>query len=134
MKSRYFQLGGLTRRFLWHLLSLLLPLFVSIPASCETDIAYLQNELAGFQNIVFDVRGSRGGNGDVASAYLTALDFIERLKYPHKITFVVDDSAKKILTVLTGQRFQGSDIHTIDNKPILLSTSHDLIAHGSHVD
>ncbi len=63
-------------------------------------------DLAGFRHIVFDVRGSRGGKGDVAAAYLTAADLIGRAVTDGprpSITFIADDAERKILAGLSGK-------------------------------
>src|SRR4051812_21218714 len=39
-------------------------------------------DLAGASHVVFDVRGERGGHGDVAAGYLTAADIVDRA-YQH---------------------------------------------------
>jgi len=57
---------------------------------------------AEFHHIIIDARNSRGGNGDIGGAYLTAIDFINRLHYQGQITLVGGDEAVSILTKLTG--------------------------------
>lgn len=61
---------------------------------------------SNFSHIVIDVRGTRGGKGDVAAGYLTALDFIFRLKFQGQITLIVDDPSKSILSKLTGRKIE----------------------------
>ena len=59
----------------------LLVLFIfltSIAANARVDLAYFEQALSGYNTIIFETRGSRGGNGDVAELYLMALEFIER--------------------------------------------------------
>lgn len=54
-------------------------------------------ELNKFKEIAFDVRGSRGGNGDVAAAYLTAMDLLRNYSLHSKITFITDEKSEAIL-------------------------------------
>ncbi|MFI5347532.1 MAG: hypothetical protein ACHQ51_14250, partial [Elusimicrobiota bacterium] len=59
-------------------------------------------------HIVFDVRGSRGGNGDVAAAYLTASDLFARTRgrddaLVPAVTFVAGEIERRILSRLTGK-------------------------------
>ncbi|MDE2293798.1 MAG: hypothetical protein KGL53_17205, partial [Elusimicrobia bacterium] len=65
-------------------------------------------DLGGVRHIVFDVRGSRGGHGDVAAGYLTAGDVVDRV-LEHKgrealpqLTFIADHTERGILSRLTG--------------------------------
>ncbi|MDE2510262.1 MAG: hypothetical protein KGL74_03985, partial [Elusimicrobia bacterium] len=58
-------------------------------------------------HIVFDVRGSRGGNGDVAAAYLTAYDLFSRTRgrddaIVPAVTFVAGEIERRILSRLAG--------------------------------
>ncbi len=73
-----------------------------------------------FKEIVVDVRGSRGGNGDVAGGYLTVMDFIQNYQVKSSITILVDETSKKILERLA----QGNtafwstvSVETIDSLP-----------------
>ncbi len=64
--------------------------------------------------IVFDVRGSRGGHGDVAAAYLTAYDLLERTKgrddaVTPRITFVAGATERRILSRLAGHPVKDGD-------------------------
>jgi formylglycine-generating enzyme required for sulfatase activity len=68
-----------------------------------------EHEAAGlppFQNIVIDVRGSRGGRGDVAAGYLVATDILERARRAKtsapsfQITFIMDETSQSILSGL----------------------------------
>ncbi|NNN06234.1 MAG: hypothetical protein HKL90_10075 [Elusimicrobia bacterium] len=59
-------------------------------------------------HIVFDVRGSRGGNGDVAAAYLTAYDLLSRTRgradaVVPTLTFVTGELERRILSRLVGR-------------------------------
>jgi hypothetical protein len=59
-------------------------------------------------HIVFDVRGSRGGNGDVAAAYLTAYDLFARTNgrddaIVPSVTFVAGQIERGILSRLSGR-------------------------------
>lgn len=66
-------------------------------------------DLSDLGHVVFDVRGSRGGKGDVAASYLTASDLIDRAVTHGKpqalpaMTFVAGDAEMGILTTLAGQ-------------------------------
>jgi hypothetical protein len=66
------------------------------------------------RRIVFDVRGSRGGHGDVAAAYLTAYDLLDRT-VGHKgavtpeITFVAGATERAILARLAGRPVRDGD-------------------------
>lgn len=69
-------------------------------------------DLSGFQHVVFDVRGSRGGKGDVAAGYLTAADMIRRSdpsKPLPRITFIAGEREQLILAKLAGGR-AGEDL------------------------
>ncbi|UPT74321.1 MAG: hypothetical protein M0D55_00780 [Elusimicrobiota bacterium] len=66
------------------------------------------------RRIVFDVRGSRGGHGDVAAAYLTAYDLLDRTAgrsdaITPSITFIAGDAERKILSRLTGRTVRSGD-------------------------
>jgi hypothetical protein len=50
-----------------------------------------------FQEILFDMRGSRGGNGDVAAGYLTIMDLIVNYGLHSHITVLVDKASEGIL-------------------------------------
>ena len=62
--------------------------------------------LPSFKNIVIDVRGSRGGRGDVAAGYLVATDILERAQRAgasesaFQITFIIDETSQRILSGL----------------------------------
>jgi len=70
-----------------------------------------------FKNIVVDVRGSRGGRGDVAAGYLTAMDLLEKAKRAKasglggdfKITFMMDRDSQRILSGLHGKPVMEGD-------------------------
>lgn len=53
-----------------------------------------------FREIIIDVRESRGGNGDVASGYLMAMELLRNKQISGFITILVDDKSKKILSRL----------------------------------
>lgn len=67
-------------------------------------------DLGGAKHIVFDLRGSRGGKGDVAAAYLTAADLLHRgpAERP-RITFVTAAAEQKILSQLVGRKVEPHD-------------------------
>ena len=48
-----------------------------------------------FGNILFDLRNSRGGNGDVAAGYLTLMTFLDRYQIKNKLTLLVDQEGEK---------------------------------------
>ncbi|MCB9025318.1 MAG: hypothetical protein H6625_03300 [Bdellovibrionaceae bacterium] len=54
-----------------------------------------------FSSVIFDVRGSRGGHGDVAAGYLTIMDLISRYKFNGEITVLVDSKSLRILNKLS---------------------------------
>jgi formylglycine-generating enzyme required for sulfatase activity len=72
-----------------------------------------ERESAGlppFKNIVIDVRGSRGGRGDVAAGFLVAKDMLARADRARDgsavglhITFIMDEKSQPILGGLRGQ-------------------------------
>jgi hypothetical protein len=59
-----------------------------------------------FKHIVLECRGTRGGNGDVAASYLTALDLLRRHHFQGRMTFIVDDASARILSKLVGKTIQ----------------------------
>lgn len=91
----------------WHHLCglLLLSLAVTeVPVfGAEAPAAELVARFSEIGSIVFDVRDSRGGNGDVASAYLMATDMLERFQYKGKILFIVDSESLEVLSKLNGR-------------------------------
>lgn len=87
--------------------------------------------LSSFEQIGFDIRGSRGGNGDVSASYLTALEFIQRHDYQKPILFIADDDSLKILSRLTGQPVKSGS--TISNQ-IRVFKPQDLPKHFAPID
>ncbi len=87
------------------------------------------NELAAlFPRIVVDVRGARGGKGDVAAGYLMGADLVQRLGYDGHLTLLVDSDGLGILSKLRGapvavgeQLFDGhvavTDVENIRREP-----------------
>ncbi len=69
----------------------------------------LKDRVKSFQHIVIDVRGSRGGKGDVAAGYLTALDLMNRAQFAGKITLITDETSRKILAKLQGKKVNSGD-------------------------
>lgn len=66
------------------------------------------------RHIVFDVRGSRGGHGDVAAAYLTAYDLLDRTAgrddaITPSVTFIAGETERRILSRLTGRTVRSGD-------------------------
>ena len=73
-----------------------------------------------FKEVIVDVRGSRGGNGDVAAGYLTIMDFIQNYQITDGITVLVDSESRKILDRLAkgNSRFWSiAKVETIDSLP-----------------
>ena len=64
-------------------------IFLTFACAVETN-EQISKKLQAYDNILIDLRGSRGGNGDVAAGYLTALDMIQRLHYKKNITFIIE--------------------------------------------
>jgi len=68
------------------------------------------------RRIIFDVRGSRGGHGDVAAAYLTAYDLLDRTigredAITPEITFIAGETERRILSRLAGRQVSdGGDL------------------------
>lgn len=66
------------------------------------------------KQIVFDVRGSRGGHGDVAAAYLTTFDILDRtVGHPDavtpRVTLIADPTERSILSRLLGRPVRDGD-------------------------
>lgn len=66
------------------------------------------------RHIVFDVRGSRGGHGDVAAAYLTAYDLLDRTAgrddaITPSISFIASETERRILSRLAGRTVKNGD-------------------------
>ena len=91
-----------------------------------------ERESAGlppFKNIVIDVRGSRGGRGDVAAGYLVAKDILARARGvsgpAFQITVIMDETSQNILGGLQGKPvspgqsdFEGRlSYHTLQSLP-----------------
>lgn len=68
-------------------------------------------DLSGLGHMVFDVRFSRGGQGDVAASYLTAADLIERAEPATlgPVTIVADSTELNILSRLAGRPISDGD-------------------------
>ena len=65
-------------------------------------------DLNKFQNIVVDLRGSRGGNGDVSAGFLFARQLIQD-KGVKNLTLLVDDKTQNILNTLLGYKVKDGD-------------------------
>lgn len=81
------------------------PLPVAAPAAAKPEVT---------PRIVFDVRGSRGGNGDVAAGYLTAYDLLDRTigrkdALVPRITFVAGEAERRILSRMSGREVKDGD-------------------------
>ncbi len=59
-----------------------------------------------FEHILIDSRTWRGGSGDIAAAYNTALDLLGRMQYRGRMTILGDDKSIEILSNLTGEQVQ----------------------------
>src|SRR5579883_1318690 len=62
-------------------------------------------ELSAISNVIVDVRGARGGNGDVAASYLTVTDMIARKSLASRaptFRFLMDEDAQEILAKMLG--------------------------------
>ena len=91
-------------------LSILSILAIALSLVAVFAYADLNSELKDFQNIMIDVRGSRGGKGDVAAGFLTARDLIERGKFEGTIVFIIDDQSGEILSKLYGKSVQSGTV------------------------
>lgn len=65
-------------------------------------------DFKNFKNIVVDLRGSRGGNGDVSAGYLVAGQLIKE-KGVKKLTLVIDEKTRGILTTLVGHKIEDGE-------------------------
>jgi hypothetical protein len=73
-----------------------------------------------YDHVLFDLRNSRGGNGDVAAGYLTAMSLIHHYRISNPVTLLVDKEGAKRLGILMGvqQKLPAQvAIHTIDSIP-----------------
>ncbi|MFN3455775.1 MAG: hypothetical protein ACK41T_12530 [Pseudobdellovibrio sp.] len=60
---------------------------------------------SSYERMLVDARGSRGGNGDVAAAYLTISDFLINYQIQSDIIILVDENAKtRFLNLAVGNR------------------------------
>lgn len=50
-----------------------------------------------FDSIVFDTRGDRGGQGDVAASYLTINEILNKYSFTGEISIIVSDKSQKII-------------------------------------
>jgi hypothetical protein len=87
--------------------------------------------LPPFKNILIDVRGSRGGRGDVAAGYLMAMDMLEKARRAEgaapdaRVTFLLDKESRGILgglmnlDIRPGEASEDGRIafHTLDSLP-----------------
>lgn len=100
-------------------ISLILIFFFQFGLAVSTDQTV--NEFnSKFKEIVVDVRGSRGGNGDVAGGYLTVMDFIQNYQVKSSITILVDETSRKILERLAQGNtafWSAVSVETIDSLP-----------------
>jgi hypothetical protein len=73
-----------------------------------------------FPEILIDARGSRGGNGDIAAAYLTVSDWLQNSHVTSHITISVDENGKRRLLNLAqgNERFASQvTIHEPQSPP-----------------
>lgn len=85
-----------------------------IPSAVVPGVPVAKPKAPETRRIVFDVRGSRGGHGDVAAAYLTAYDLLDRTvgrkdAVTPEITFVAGETERRILSRLTGRTVRDGD-------------------------
>lgn len=69
-------------------------------------------DLPTISNVVVDVRGARGGNGDVAASYLTVSDMIARKSLASRaptFRFLMDEDAQEILAKMLGRKVEPGD-------------------------
>lgn len=77
--------------------------------AAATDSSALAREFAArYPRILVDARGSRGGNGDIAAAYLTLSDWFQNSDLQSKVTVLVDENGRTRLLKLA----EGNDAFT----------------------
>ena len=75
-----------------------------------------------YQNILVDARGSRGGNGDIAAAYLTLTDWIKNYDVTSKITVLVDENGReRFLNLAQGNLGLLARVNIVEAKQIVES-------------
>lgn len=79
-------------------------------SSGEIEASFNEN----FKEILIDARGSRGGNGDVAAAYLTAMELKRNYEIHGNITILVDQVSSDILDRLTKNNSEFSELITVE--------------------
>lgn len=79
-------------------------LFISFNFLFCSHVYSQQILLKDFSRILFDIRNSRGGNGDTASSLLTFMDLATRYNINDvDITFLVDDESNRRLNSMLGE-------------------------------
>lgn len=74
-----------------------------------------QNFSHKFPVILIDARGSRGGNGDIAAAYLTVSDWLKTYQVTSRIDILVDENGKKrLLNLADGNALFHSRVKIIE--------------------
>ncbi|MCK6598330.1 MAG: hypothetical protein L6Q37_08205 [Bdellovibrionaceae bacterium] len=94
--------------------------FIVISAFSQTREEMVAKFKEHFKAVIVDVRGSRGGNGDVAAGYLTIMDFIQNYQITEGITILVDSGSLKIIERLAkgNSRFWSiAKVETIETLP-----------------
>lgn len=87
------------RKFFAFIFSLLIAASAFARVSTEA-VAEFSSE---FREILVDVRGSRGGNGDVAAGYLTVMDLLRHQGFKSRVTMLTDRESYRILENLAWQ-------------------------------
>jgi hypothetical protein len=59
-----------------------------------------------YPTILVDARGSRGGNGDIAAAYLTVSDWLENYHLKSRITVLADENGRERLMKMSSSNAQ----------------------------
>ncbi len=101
-------------------LLLIFSIFISFGVFAKIPNSIISVFNSNFKEIIVDVRGSRGGNGDVAAGYLTIMDLIQNYQIHSHITLLVDMDSKNILNRLAqgNQLFWSTvSMNTIDTLP-----------------
>jgi hypothetical protein len=69
-------------------------------------------------NVLVDIRGNRGGNGEVAAGYLLALQGLQSGRFQEPITFLADAQAEAVFRRMTGialpqSQQDGSQVYSV---------------------
>lgn len=102
-----------------YILILFYVIFHSLSLSAHSNESVLKD----FSNIIFDIRKSRGGNGDIASSFLTFMDLVNRYKiYDKNVTFLVDEKSHIRLLSMLGEKNSLSNLITISYENELINS------------